>query len=143
MSVTKHKIFRIKISNDSNLSLNKDAQKTIDLFLADSNNIYVNHSISVLTEDIEIYGQNKTVNKIFVVSLIYKDLNDSAYDVKKASKKIQRVVSNEIELGQEVKKPEIETEFDKEIQEIIKQNEKKNESSYFDDLDTENQQTQS
>jgi hypothetical protein len=118
MPVTKHKIFRVKISEDKNLLLNETTQKEINTFLSESNNIYVNHSTSILTEDIEEYGQNRTVNKFLVISLIYKDLNETTYDLKQTSKKIKKVVSKEIETGQVIREPNIETDFDREIKHI-------------------------
>jgi putative transposon-encoded protein len=119
MSVTKHKIFKVKISEDSNLSLSSDTRKTIDAFLANPNHIYVNHSTSILSEDIEVYGQNKTVNKFLVISLVYKDLNDTGFDVSKTSPKVRQVVSKEIEVGREIEKPNVETEFEKSIKPIM------------------------
>ncbi len=118
MSVTKHKIFRVKISQDSKLSFDETIQKEINSFLSESNNIYVNHSTSVLTEDLEEYGQHKTINKFLVISLIYKDLNDSEYNLNKTSKKIKAVVSREVETGRTLKEPIVETEFDREIKQL-------------------------
>lgn len=118
MSITKHQIFRVKISEDKNLSLNETAQKEINGFLAESNNIYINHSTSILTEDVEQYGQNKTINKFLIISLIYKDLNETTYDLKKTSTKIKKIVSKEIEFGQVIREPNIETDFDREIKRI-------------------------
>ncbi len=120
MSVTKHKIFRVKISQDDKLSFDQTIQKEMNTFLSESDNIYVNHSTSILTEDIEEYGQNKTINKFLVISLIYKDLNDTAYSLKNTSKKLKNVVSKEIETGQILSEPSIETDFDKEIKAIKK-----------------------
>lgn len=120
MSVTKHKIFRVKISQDNNLSFDQNIQKEINAFLSESDNIYVNHSTSILTEDIEEYGQNKTINKFLVISLIYKDLNDTTYSLKNTSKKVKKVISKEIESGQILSEPTIETDFDKEIKAIKK-----------------------
>lgn len=118
MSVTKHKIFRVKISKDDKLSFDQNIQKEINSFLFESDNIYVNHSTSILTEDIEEYGQNKTINKFFVISLIYKDLSDTAYSLKNTSSKVKKVVSKEIETGHILGEPNIETDFDKEVKAI-------------------------
>jgi hypothetical protein len=131
MSVTKHKIFRVKISQDSGQSFDETIQKEINSFLFESNNIYVNHSTSVLTEDIEEYGQNKTINKFLVISLIYKDLNDTEYNLNKTSKKLKTVVSREIETGRILTEPSVETDFDREIKQIQtpKENEIVNQNS--------------
>lgn len=118
MSITKHKIFQIKISEDNKFSLDGSIQKEINSFLSDSNNIYVNHSTSVLTQDVEEYGQNKTINKFLVISLIYKDLIETEYNLSNASKKIKKVVSKQIETGQTINEPNIETDFDREIKHI-------------------------
>ncbi|MDQ3130109.1 MAG: hypothetical protein M3Q99_05035 [Acidobacteriota bacterium] len=118
MSVTKHKIFRVKISQDDKLSFDQNIQKEINSFLFESDNIYVNHSTSILTEDIEEYGQNKTINKFLIISLIYKDLNDTTYSLKNTSNKVKKVVSKEIETGHILSEPNIETDFDKEVKAI-------------------------
>lgn len=118
MSVTKHKIFRVKISKDDKLSFDQNIQKEINSFLFESDNIYVNHSTSVLTEDVEEYGQNKTINKFLIISLIYKDLNDTTYSLKNTSSKVKKVVSKEIETGHILSEPNIETDFDKEVKAI-------------------------
>jgi hypothetical protein len=118
MSVTKHKIFRVKISQDDKLSFDQNIQKEINSFLFESDNIYVNHSTSILTEDVEEYGQNKTLNKFLIISLIYKDLNDTTYSLKNTSNKVKKVVSKEIETGLILSEPNIETDFDKEVKAI-------------------------
>ncbi|MCY7345556.1 MAG: hypothetical protein LH614_04980 [Pyrinomonadaceae bacterium] len=118
MSVTKHKIFRVKIFQDDKLSFDQNIQKEINSFLFESDNIYVNHSTSILTEDIEEYGQNKTINKFLIISLIYKDLNDTTYSLKNTSNKVKKVVSKEIETGHILSEPNIETDFDKEVKAI-------------------------
>ena len=120
MSVTKHKIFRIKISQDNKLLFDQSIQKEINSFLSESNTIYVNHSTSILTEDIEEYGQNKTINKCLIISLIYKDLNDTTFSLKNTSKKVRKVVTKEIEKGQTLSEPIVETDFDIEIKAIKK-----------------------
>jgi hypothetical protein len=108
----------VKISENDDLSLDVSSQKEISNFLSEPNNVYVNHSTSILTADIEEYGEIKTVNKFLLISIIYKDLNDSEYNLKKTSKKIKKVVTKEIEAGQKIKEPEVETDFDKGIRKI-------------------------
>ena len=129
MSVTKHKIFRVKISQDNKLSFDETIQKEINRFLSESDNIYVNHSTSILTEDIEEYGSTKTINKFLVISLIYKDLNDTALSLKNTSNKVKKVVSKEIESGQTIKEPNIETDFDKEIRALREKLKNQNDAS--------------
>ncbi len=120
MSRTKLEIFKIKISNDSELTLDEAAQDKINLFLAEENNIYVNHSTSVISEGIEEYGNIKTIDKFLIISLIYRDLNASEFDLKNTNKKIKAIVNKEIESGVSMKTPEIETKFDKEVRQLTK-----------------------
>ncbi|MEN8185490.1 MAG: hypothetical protein ABFR05_00015 [Bacteroidota bacterium] len=120
MSQTKLEIFKIKISENSKFDFDKKTQDRINDFLSEENNVYVNHSTSILTADIEEYGTNKTINKYLVVSLIYKDLNASEYNLKNTSKKVKEVVTKEIESGKNIKEPNIETDLDKEIRQLIK-----------------------
>jgi len=120
MPLTKLEIFKIKISNDSKFTLDKTAQEKINLFLAEENNIYVNHSTSVISEGIEEYGNTKTIDKFLVISLIYRDLNASEYDLKNTSKRVKATVTKEIESGISIKTPETETKFDKEIRQLTK-----------------------
>jgi hypothetical protein len=120
MPLTKLEIFKIKISNDSKFTLDKTAQDKINLFLAEENNIYVNHSTSVISEGIEEYGNTKTIDRFLVISLIYRDLNTSDYDLKNTITKVKATVTKEIENGISIKTPIIETEFDKEILQLTK-----------------------
>ena len=120
MPRTKLEIFKIKISNDSKFTLDKAAQDKINLFLAEENNIYVNHSTAIISEGIEEYGNTKTINKFLVISLIYRDLNASEFDLKNTNKKVKATVTKEIESGVSMKTPEIETKFDKEIRQLTK-----------------------
>jgi hypothetical protein len=120
MSQTKLEIFKIKISDNSNFDLDKKAQEQINEFLKDVNNIYINHSTSIITADIEEYGTNKTINKYLVVSIIYKDLNASQFDLKNTTKKVKKVVAKEIENGKVIPEPKIETDLEKEIRKIKK-----------------------
>jgi len=134
MSITKHKIFQIKISEDNKFSLDENIQKEINSFLSESNTIYVNHSTSVLTQDVEVYGQNKTINKFLVISLVYKDLNETEYNLSNTSKKIKKVVSRQVESGQTIKEPSIETDFDKEIRHINNNENLENEQTRFKEI---------
>jgi len=120
MSQTKLEIFKIRISNNSKFDFEKKTQDKINEFLSEENNIYINHSTSILTEDIEEYGTNKTINKYLVVSLIYKDLNASQFNLKNTSKKVKKVVAKEIEEGKNIQEPQIETDLDKEIRQLTK-----------------------
>lgn len=120
MSKTKFEIFKIQISENSKFDFDKKAIERINDFLSDENNVYINHSISILTEDIEEYGTNKTVNKYLVVSLIFKDLSTSEFNLRNTSKKIKEVVKKEIEEGKNIPEPKIETDFDKEIRQLTK-----------------------
>ena len=120
MSTTKHKIFKIPLSEDGKYTLDENIQKSIDTFLVDPNNIYINHSISILSEVIVKYGDPKTINKFVLVSLIYKDLKGTSLDLTKASKKVKIVVSKEIEKGTMIEEPQISTSFEQEIAKLPK-----------------------
>lgn len=124
MPVTKHKIFKIKVSDDGKFTISKTVEKTINTFLSESNNIYLNHSISTLTEDIEKYDNLKTVCKYVLISIVYKDLNNSSLNLKETSKKIKETVHREIESGNPIDEPHILTELDKEIIEFESKTEK-------------------
>ena len=113
MSQTKLEIFKIPFSN--NLDFDKKTQDKINEFLNDENNIYISHSTSISTESITEYGSPKTVSRHLVISLVYKDLKASSYDLKQSSSKIKSVVRKEIIDGKNIKKPQIETELEKEI----------------------------
>ncbi|UBM61307.1 hypothetical protein LA303_07705 [Candidatus Sulfidibacterium hydrothermale] len=120
MSQTKLEIFKIKISENSKFDFDKKVLEAINNFLNEENTVYVNHSTSILTEDIEEYGTNKTVNKYLVVTLIYKDLNASQFDLKNTNKKVKSVVKKEIEKGENIPEPKIETDLEKEIRQLTK-----------------------
>ena len=118
MAQTKHKVFKIKITEDGKFNLDKAVEDEINNFLSEPNNIYVGHSITVLTQDVDNYGHFKTINKFIVISLVYKDLNESEFDLKKASKKVKEVVTKEIESGKAIPEPKTNTEFDESIKEL-------------------------
>ncbi|HVA99531.1 MAG TPA: hypothetical protein VNG53_11610 [Bacteroidia bacterium] len=120
MSQTKLEIFKIQISENSKFDFDKKTQDKINDFLNEENNIYVNHSTSILTEDIEKYGTNKTINKYLVISLIYKDLNASEFNLKNTSNKLKEIVTKEIEEGKNIPEPKIETDFDIETYQLRK-----------------------
>lgn len=120
MSQTKLEIFKIKILGNSKFDFDKKAKDEINEFLSNENSIYINHSISVLTEDVEEYGINKTINRFLIVSLVYKDLEASQFDLKNTTKKVRKVVTKEIEQGENIPEPKIETDLDKEIRQLTK-----------------------
>lgn len=120
MPQTKLEIFKIRILDSSTFDFDKKAHEKINVFLNEENNIYINHSTSILTEDVEEYGTNKTINRFLIVSLIYKDLNESEFNLKSTSKKVRNVIAKEIVEGANMPEPQIETELDKEIKELIR-----------------------
>ena len=126
MPTTRHKIFKIKVSDDGKFTISKAVENTINTFLSEPNNIYVNHSVTTLTEDVEEYDNLKTICKYVLVSIIYKDLDSTSLNLKGASKKIKETVQREIESGKTIEEPDILTELDKEILEIQSKSEKEN-----------------
>jgi hypothetical protein len=120
MSITKHQIFKVGFSQDESLELDKIASDKINDFLADPNNIYINHSICVLSESVERYGNIENANRFIVVSLIYKDLNETALDLSTASPAVKQVVRRGVKTDNKIPKPMLETEFDKVISRIKK-----------------------
>lgn len=126
MPTTKHKIFKIKVSDDGKFTISKTVEKIISTFLSEPNNVYVNHSITTLTEDVEEYDNIKTICKYVLISLIYKDLDSTSLNLKGASKKMKETVQREIESGKAIEEPDIVTDFDKEIMEIESKNQKEN-----------------
>ena len=126
MPTTRHKIVKIKVSDDGKFTISKAVENTINTFLSEPNNIYVNHSVTTLTEDVEEYDNLKTICKYVLVSIIYKDLDSTSLNLKGASKKIKETVQREIESGKTIEEPDILTELDKEILEIQSKSEKEN-----------------
>lgn len=118
MPQTKIEIFKIGISQSSNFDLEKNVLNQINEFLSDDNKIYINHSTSILTEDIDEYGVAKTINKFLVVSIVYKDLNETPFNLKNTSKKVRNIVKTEIEKGATLPEPTIETELEKKIKSL-------------------------
>lgn len=118
MPVTKHKLFKLKLSDDAKFTITKEVEKTINEFLLDPNIVYVNHSITTLTEDIEKYDSLKTICRFVLISIVYKDLNSTSLDVKSTTKKAKNVVHKQIELGAKIPEPHIETKIDIEIQQL-------------------------
>lgn len=126
MPTTKHKIFKIKVSDDGKFTITKTVENTINIFLSEANNVYVNHSVTTLTEDIEEYDNLKTVCKYVLISFVYKDLDSTSLNLKGTSKKIKQTVQKEIESGSPIDEPNILTDFDKEIIEFESKTEKEN-----------------
>lgn len=126
MPTTRHKIFKIKVSNDGKFTISKTVEETINTFLSEPNNVYVNHSVTTLTEDVEEYDNLKTICKYVLISIVYKDLDSTSLNLKGASKKIKETVYREIESGNSIEEPNILTELDKEIIEMETKTEEKN-----------------
>lgn len=126
MPTTRHKIFKIKVSDDGKFTISKTVEKTINEFLSEPNNVYVNHSVTTLNEDIEEYDNIKTICKYVLISIIYKDLDSTSLNLKGASKKMKETVQREIESGDAIQEPDILTELDMEIKEIESKIEKEN-----------------
>jgi hypothetical protein len=126
MPTTRHKIFKIKVSDDGKFTISKTVEKTINTFLSEPNNVYVNHSVTTLNEDVEEYDNIKTICKYVLISIIYKDLDSTSLNLKGASKKLKETVHRAIESGNAIQEPDIMTELDKEIIEIESKIEKEN-----------------
>lgn len=129
MPTTRHKIFKIKVSDDGKFTISKTVENTINTFLSEPNNIYVNHSVTTLTEDIDEYDNLKTICKYVLISIVYKDLNSTSMNLKGVSKKTKETVQREIESGNTIEEPDILTDLDKEIIEIQSKSEKENTSA--------------
>ena len=115
MPTTKHKLFKIEIKDDGNFTISKTVEKTLNDFLASPNNVYVNHSITTLTEDVEEFDNVKTICKYVLISIVYKDLEATPLDVKVASPKMKNIVHKQIESREPIEKPTILTDIDKEL----------------------------
>lgn len=115
MPITKHKIFKIEVSDDGKFAIPTSVEKTINDFLIESNIVYVNHSVTTLTEDVEEYDNIKTLCKYVLISIVYKDLETTRMDIKATSNKTKSVVHKQIESGEALDEPDILTEIDKEI----------------------------
>lgn len=111
MSVTKHQLFKLLISNEKDTFTINNEQ--VEKFLADPNIVYLSHSISIVNEDIELYGRYKSVPVYILFSLVYKDLNATKFDLKKSNKKIRSSVHEQIISDNEIKEPDYKTEIDK------------------------------
>lgn len=129
MPITKHKIFKVRVSDDGKFTISKTIEKTINDFLSEPNNVYVNHSVTTLTEDVDEYDNIKTICKFVLISIIYKDLDSTTLNVKSTSKKVKETVHREIESGNPIDEPKILTDIDKELIEIDSKNEKENTSA--------------
>ena len=122
MPVTKHKLFSIYVSDLSKIDFDNAIMKKIDTFLIESNVVYVNHSISVLSDPTFQYEKLKAYRHFVILSIIYKDLNETEFDVSKTTKKTKEVVKKSIEAGDTVPMPNIESSFDKKLKERKKSN---------------------
>jgi len=118
MSQTKLEIFKIGISQSSNFDLEKNVLDQINVFLSDDNKIYINHSTSIITEDLDEYGVAKTINKFLVISIVYKDLKETQFNLNNTSKKIKDIVRKEIETETTLPEPIIETDLEKKIKNL-------------------------
>ena len=118
MSQTKLEIFKIGISQSSNFDLEKNVLDQINVFLSDDNKIYINHSTSIITEDLDEYGVAKTINKFLVISIVYKDLKETHFNLNNTSKKIKDIVRKEIETETTLPEPIIETDLEKKIKNL-------------------------
>jgi hypothetical protein len=108
-------MFKLKLSDDGKFTITNVVEKAINEFLVEPNIVYVNHSVTTLTEDVEEYGNTRTNCKFVLFSLIYKDLDSTSLDVKSTSKKVKSIVHKQIESCAEIKEPQILTEIDQEI----------------------------
>ena len=113
MSTTKHKIFRIEIEN--NLNVEEISMKEFDSFLENPNHVYLNHTMSILTDSEDRFGKIFSINKGLVISLIYKDLNNTSLSIKEVGKKMKNLVSKEIKERTSLSMPNIKTAFDEEL----------------------------
>ena len=118
MTLTKHKIIKIRIKDTERFNLDTTSQKAVNVFLANNNYIYINHSITVFNENITEYDIVRSENKYIVISIIYKDLTATDLDLDNTSEKIKKVVKKDIENGETLIKPIYETEFDKKIRKL-------------------------
>lgn len=111
MSTTKHEIFKIPISED--FSFDEEIIRSINVFLEVENYVYINHSVTILTEAIRDYNSYKQINKFLVISLIFKDLTETSYNLKKVTKRTQEIVKKEVKEGESLPMPNYETHFGK------------------------------
>lgn len=118
MSNIKHKLFKIKILNDDKKDFDEKTLKVVDDFLNESNNVYINHSVTTITENIEKYGQIMTSATYLIVSLIYKDLLQTEFNLSSTKNKTKTIVHKQIIENSDIAEPIIETDFDKEIKKI-------------------------
>lgn len=132
MPIVKHKIFEVSINNTK--KFDEKVLSLINEFLSDSNFVYINHSVCTFSEDFESYGDYKTICTSIIISIIYKDLNETSFTLDKSSKKTKDIVHKEIYNDTVIEEPIIDTDFDKhtnylgEIKDDI----------YYDDLNVSN-----
>jgi len=124
MAITKHKIFLLPIVNGE-IDLTNKVDAVINTFLSDENIVYLSHSITTISKneyttitnfnkqiikqnpDMDKFFKYKIINTFCVVSLVYKDLKDTAQDVSSLTKKTKEVVRQNVESGKKLPKPEI------------------------------------
>jgi len=111
----KHILFKIKISDEHKFETDSKANEIINDFLNDSNHVYVNHSLTILSTAIRETGAFKNVNQFLIISLVYKDLAESSLDLKKTSKKTIAAVKKAVEENTKIEPPKFKTNFEKTI----------------------------
>jgi hypothetical protein len=111
-------MFKIAILNQEDFDFDKKIESSINDFLAEPNNIYVSHSVTVLSNTEEKNDVPNLINRFILLSIVYKDLKDTNYKLDKVSPKIQRVVKKSFEDSNEVIQSSVETDFDRKIKEL-------------------------
>jgi hypothetical protein len=115
MSTTKHKFFKILITNSSDFDYSKESENELNTFLSENNVVYVNHSVSIFHDSKQEYNHVLNVPKYLLVSLVYKDLNESPMDLKKSSIKTEKLVKKSVENNDEIIKSSHSTSFEKKL----------------------------
>lgn len=113
MSNIKHKLFKVKILKDKS-DFDDKSLKIINDFLQEANHVYINHSISIITNDYEKFGIINTVATDIVISLIYKDLVDTELNLNSTKNKTKNIIHKQVLENNTIEEPFIETEFEKE-----------------------------
>ncbi|MCW3085224.1 MAG: hypothetical protein JWP12_2590 [Bacteroidetes bacterium] len=124
MSTLKHKLFLIPIE-EGEININDKALQEINVFLANENMIYLNHSISVTSKDeyitntpfkfeqitsspeMDRFFKYKNINVYCVISLVYRDLSNTENDLSKLSSKSKKVVKELVQSVKKIPKPNI------------------------------------
>ena len=113
MAVNKIKVFKVAISNNMELDLDEKELEAVNKFLKNPNIIYINHSGTVFFDSENHNGREKLKNRFLVISLVYKDLNDTQYNLKKVSKKTESFIKNSFENNEKIEPPKHLTNFEK------------------------------